>query len=126
LVLGSVYLAVMPRRRRRTEETDAIEFALLILLLLLFTPLAFGYLFVMLLFPFTVILQRLLSEPSRALWICSALALFLLTLSVPFQVTAQSYGNYFFATLLLFLGLAAELWKLKRAGLTSAGEQSSP
>ncbi len=126
LVLGSVYLAVMPRRRRRTEETDAIEFALLILLLLLFTPLAFGYLFVMLLFPFTVIVQRLLAAPSRSLWICGALAVLLLTLSAPFQVTAQTYGNYFFATLLLFIGLATELWKLKRVSLTIAGEQSSP
>ncbi len=125
-VLGSGYLAVIPRRSRRTEKTDAIEFALLILLLLLFTPLAFGYLFVMLLFPFTVILQRLLAEPSRSLFICVALAVFLLMLSVPFQRTAQTYGNYFFATLLLFVGLAAELRKLKRASLTSAGEQTSP
>ena len=107
LVLGSVYLAVMPRRGRRTCQSDAIEFALLVLLLLLFTPLAFGYLFVMLLFPLTVVVER-------SLWICGGVAIGLLALTIPFQRVAQTYGNYFFATFILFVGLAMELWRIKR------------
>ncbi|MGZ4985615.1 MAG: glycosyltransferase family 87 protein [Chthoniobacterales bacterium] len=115
LVLGLVYLAVMPRRDRRTNETNALEFALLILLMLLFTPLAFGYLFVCLLFPFTVVVHRLLEYPSRSLWICAIVAVVLLALALPFQRMAQTYGNTFFATLTLFAGLAIELWRMKIA-----------
>ncbi|HMG06625.1 MAG TPA: glycosyltransferase family 87 protein, partial [Chthoniobacterales bacterium] len=67
LLLGLTFIAVMPAATQRTPETDAIEFALLLLLILIFTPLAFGYLFVWLLYPLTVIVQRLVaSRPSRA------------------------------------------------------------
>jgi hypothetical protein len=45
LGLGLLFIAVMPQRQMRTTETDAIEFALLILMVLMLTPLAFGYLF---------------------------------------------------------------------------------
>src|ERR1041384_4251529 len=54
LAFGLAYVAVMPRATRRTPETDAIEFALLLLLILIFTPLSFGYLFAWLLYPLTV------------------------------------------------------------------------
>jgi len=114
LILGLIFVGVMPRRGERTTETDAIEFALLILLMLLFTPLAFGYLFVWLLFPFTVVVQRLLQQSNRSLGISLAVAVALLALGLPFQRTAQTYGNTFFATLILFLGLAMELWRIKR------------
>ncbi|MBA2622675.1 MAG: hypothetical protein H0U88_03515 [Chthoniobacterales bacterium] len=113
LVLGLLYLAVMPPRQSRTRETDAMEFALLILLMLLFTPLAFGYLFACLLFPFSVLVWRLLQRSSPALFTCGAGAVFLLSLSIPLQRSAQVYGNTFFATLLLFFGLALELWRAR-------------
>lgn len=113
LVLGLIYIAVMPRRKERTRETDGMEFALLILLMLLFTPLAFGYLFACLLFPFTVIVRRLLAHPTSPLLICGAIAVFLLALTIPLQRTAQTYGNTFVATLILFIGLAVELWRAK-------------
>ncbi len=114
LLLGLVYLAVMPRRDRRTRESDALEFALFLLLLLMFTPLAFGYLFATLLYPFTVVVARLLARPQRSLWIAAGIAVALLALTLPFQRGAQLYGNTFLATLTLFLGLAWELWRLKR------------
>lgn len=112
---GLAFIAVMPRRGQRTPEADALEFALLLLLMLLFTPMSFGYMFVWLLFPFTVITQRLISAPSRMLWICAIAAVALLALTIPWRVTAQTYGNVFAATLLLFAALAAELWRVKRA-----------
>ena len=115
LLLGLIYLAVMPRATVRTPATDAIEFALFILLLLMFTPLSFGYLFACLLYPYTVVVQRMLIAPNRRLLICAAAAAFLLTLAIPMQRLAQTYGNYFFATLLLFIALALELWEQKRA-----------
>jgi len=120
LALGLAYLAVMPRSTRRNQETDAIEFALLLLLILIFTPLSFGYLFAWLLYPLTVVVQRLVTDPNRAVVLASfsGAAVLLLALSIPFRVGAQTYGNTLFATLLLFVGLALELWRLKRAALS--------
>jgi hypothetical protein len=122
LLLGAIFIVVMPAAARRTPETDAIEFALLLLLMLVFTPLSFGYLYVWLLYPLTVVVQRLLTASgSRATLIaCSTAAVLLLALSIPFRITAQTYGNVFFATLLLFAGLALELWRLKRKMAMSA------
>lgn len=116
LALGVVFMAVMPATRRRTAETDAIEFALLLLLILIFTPLSFGYLFAWLIYPLTVVVQRLLTAPSRLLLGCAIAAVLLLALSIPFRVMAQVYGNALLATFLLFAGLATELWRIKRAG----------
>jgi hypothetical protein len=113
-VLGLIFVAVIPRRARRTLEADAIEFALLVLLMLVVTPLAFGYLFACLLYPFTVVVVRLHSHLSRPLLIGAPLAVCLLALTIPMQKTAQSYGNTFFATLILFSALATELWRTKQ------------
>ena len=115
LLLGLAYLAVMPRRNERTRDTDGVEFALFILLMLMFTPLSFGYLFACLLFPFTVLIARVIQGAARHLWISGGIAVLLLVLSIPAQRTAQLYGNYFFAALSLFVGLAFELWKEKQA-----------
>ena len=115
LILGLIYVGVMPRRRERTRETDAMEFALFILLMLMFTPLAFGYLFACLLFPFAVVVQRLLVHPNRRLLILFGVAVLLLALTIPLQRIAQAYGNTFLATLTLFIALAIELWNAKRA-----------
>lgn len=115
--LGLAFIAVMPAARRRTGETDAIEFALLLLLILIFTPLSFGYLFAWLIYPLTVAVERLLTgRGSRLLLGCAIASVVLLALSIPFRVMAQVYGNALLATLLLFAGLATELWRLKRAG----------
>jgi hypothetical protein len=117
LGFGLAFIAAMPRSAARTPETDAIEFALLLLLILTFTPLSFGYLFAWLTYPLTVVTERLMRESaSRFLIVCSGAAVALLALSIPFRVTAQAYGNALFATLLLFTGLALELARLKRTG----------
>jgi len=106
----------MPRSAARTPGTDAIEFALLLLLILIFTPLSFGYLFAWLLYPLTVVVQRLVNDPGPRIVLAgfSGAAVVLLALSIPFRVGAQTYGNTLVATLLLFTGLAIELWRVKR------------
>jgi Glycosyltransferase family 87 len=118
LSLGLCFITVMPRRARRTSETDAMEFALLLLLMLIFTPLSFGYLFVWLLYPFTVVVERLQrgGDSHRALLGFAGAALALLVFTIPFRVTAQVYGNILFAAVLLFAGLAVELWSRKTTG----------
>jgi Glycosyltransferase family 87 len=104
----------------RTPETDGIEFALLLLLMLVFTPLSFGYLFAWLLYPLTVVVQRVVAAAAKSapLMACSACAVALLALSIPFRVMAPTYGNALFAALLLFAGLAIELWRLKRGAVS--------
>ena len=99
----------MPQRGRRTGESDAIEFALVVLMMLMVTPFAFGYFFSWLMLPFATVTQRVLAGKGAGLlqWSLSALALH--ALGLPFPRAAQLYGNTFFAGLLLFNGLALEL-----------------
>jgi hypothetical protein len=114
LALGVLFIAVMPRREKRTAESDSMEFALLLLLMLMVTPLSFGYFYSWLMLPFAVITQRVLAGKGSAIlwWSLPALALLALGLALPRG--AQLYGNTFFATLLLFVGLSIELWRLKQ------------
>jgi hypothetical protein len=114
LALGILFIAVMPQRAMRTAESDAIEFALLILIILMVTPLSFGYFFSWLMLPFAVVTQRVLAgKGSTILW-WSLPALAILALALPFPRGAQTYGNTFFAALLLFIGLSIELVRCKR------------
>jgi hypothetical protein len=117
LLCGLAYVAVMPSRNRRTRETDALEFACFVLLMLMFTPLSFGYLFGSLLFPFTIVVQRLLVRPTTRLLALSVAAVTLLALTIPIQRSAQAFGNTFFATTILFIAFAFELLDVKRSAL---------
>ncbi len=127
LALGILFIAAMPRRDMRTTETDAIEFALLLLLMLMVTPLSFGYFYSWLMLPFAVVTQRVFAGKGSTIlwWTLSALAL--LAVGLIFPRGAQLYGNTFFATLLLFVGLSIELLRFKQqtAHTRSAGELPS-
>jgi hypothetical protein len=127
LALGIAFIAVMPQRGMRTPESDAMEFGLLLLLMLMVTPLSFGYFYSWLMLPFAVITQRVLAGKSSAVLWWSLPALTLLALGIPFPRSAQLYGNTFFAALLLFVGLSIELsyFKQQTAHARSAGELSS-
>ena len=126
LALGLVFVTLMPRRDMRTSDSDAIEFALLLLLMLMVTPLSFGYFYSWLLLPFAVVTQQTLAQKRvRVLW-WTLPALALLALGLEFPRGAQLYGNTFFATLLLFIGLSIELlhFKQQTAYTRSLGEVS--
>jgi hypothetical protein len=114
LALGISFIGVMPRRDVRTAECDAIEFALLLLLMLIITPLSFGYFFCWFMLPFAVATQQVLAGKGSAIpwWSFSALAL--LAFGLIFPRGAQLYGNTFFAALLLFIGLSIELLRCKQ------------
>jgi hypothetical protein len=116
LVLGILFIAVMPARGMRTAESDSMEFALLLSLMLLTTPLSFGYFYSWLMLPFAVATQQVLTGKRFPIiwWSLAALALLALGLISPRG--AQLYGNTFFATLLLFIGLSVELLRLKKEG----------
>lgn len=116
LALGILFVAAMPHRAMRTAESDAMEFALLVLMILMTSPLSFGYFFSWLMLPFAVITQRVIDGKGSALLWWSLPALALLALALLFPQGAQSYGNTFFGSLLLFIGLAIELLRYKRKG----------
>ena len=104
------YLAAMPRQAYRTDRSDAIEHAMLLLLILMFSPLSYIYFFVWLLYPLTVALNLCLSAPApsarrTAAWTCLGgtlllLALTLLDFALPREVV-QALGNHLWACLLL-------------------------
>ena len=52
-------------RQARTPRTDAIEFALITLLIVMFSPLSFNYAYVWLIYPLTVALHEVRSDPAR-------------------------------------------------------------
>jgi hypothetical protein len=128
LILGTWFIAVMPQRGMRTAESDAIEFALLLLLMLMITPLSFGYFFSWLMLPFAVATQRVFAGKGSAILWWSLPALALLALGLPFPRGAQLYGNTFFATLLLFIGLSIALLRCKqqRGETQLVGDLNSP
>ena len=114
LALGVLFIAAMPDRDMRTAESDAIEFAMLLLLMLMLTPLSFGYFYSWLMLPFAVVTQRALTGKDSAVFWWTLPALMLFALGLAFPRGAQLHGNTFFATLLLFIGLSVELLRFKR------------
>jgi hypothetical protein len=120
-------LAVLPRSKERTRQTDALEYAIVILLTVMFSPLSFNYAYVWLIYPMTVGLHRVLCEPALAPghrykigWI--AAVILIPALALPFPMLAQAYGNLFAPALLLLFGLGAMLHQARGAPseLTSA------
>ena len=114
LALGTIFVAVLPQRGIRTAESNAIAFALLLLLILMVTPLSFGYFFCWLMLPFAIATQRVLAGKGSAILWWGLPALALLALGLIFPRGAQLYGNTFFAALLLFLGLSIDLFRCKK------------
>ncbi len=114
LVLGGLYVGLMPKRANRTKGTAAIEYALLILLILMFSPLSFNYFYVWLLYPLTLALHLGLEAPrgsaSRRVLVGSVVgSLGSLSLSLVESRTAAGYGNSFFAGAILMAALG---WRL--------------
>jgi hypothetical protein len=112
LLLGFSFVVAMPRQR--TPEGDTREFAALLCLILIFTPLAFGYLFVWLMFPLAILIKRILTIAESIALTCLSIALALLTATAIAPRLAQIYGSLFFAALMLYLALAADLRRHQR------------
>jgi hypothetical protein len=123
-----VYMAVMPARSRRTASSDAIEGAMLLLMILFFSPLSFNYFYVWMIYPITVALHWILQQPEHSrsrlflmAWLAASVVL--LAVALPFLRVAQAYGNLFFSGLVLWFGLA---WLMRRASLPLALAGSNP
>ncbi len=113
LMLCLGYVLVMPPRARSTPQTEAIEQAMLLVLMLIFSPLLYGYYFVWLWFPLTIVLHRLLiAQPRerRGLWIWFGLLLLTLFFNAPQFKLARALGSNVWSALLMLGGLA---WMLR-------------
>ena len=64
-LIGVGFVASLPPQKRRTPASDAAEYALLIALMTVASPLARAYYFVWLLFPFTLLVYRAAGRPGR-------------------------------------------------------------
>ena len=118
LALSLFVVAVLPARRLRTAQTDALEFALITLLIVMFSPLSFNYAFVWLIYPLTVALNLVLNEPARGAWRTLEIAwiasiLLIPGLAIVMPLYAQAYGNLFVPALLLVIGLGARVWAMQ-------------
>jgi hypothetical protein len=113
------YILCMPPHRERTRSSDALEYAMLLLLILIFTPLAFTYFFVWLLYPLVVALHVVLTAPPRSpqrirgwLWFWACIMPLSFTLPLSAFRPLQAAGSTLLACLLLFVGIG---WKLRVA-----------
>jgi hypothetical protein len=112
VLLGLSFVAAMSWQR--VAEGDTLEFAALLILILIFTPLAFGYLFVWLMFPLALLIKRTTAGAESMSPTCLLIALALLTATGIAPRFAQIYGSLFFAALILYLALAADLRRRSR------------
>jgi hypothetical protein len=119
LGLCLLYILCMPPQNERTNLSDALEQAMLLLLILIFTPLAFTYFFVWFLYPMVVVLHLVLTAPPRSperirgwVWFWASIALIAFTLPLAAFRPLQAAGTTLLACLLLFVGIG---WKLRVA-----------
>ncbi|HWO43306.1 MAG TPA: glycosyltransferase family 87 protein [Candidatus Eisenbacteria bacterium] len=110
------YIYCMPGAGERTKASDAREYAMLLLLILMFTPLAFTYFFVWLLYPTVVALTLVLAQPAKSkarmrhwVWFWACMTLLSFTVPLPVFRPLQASGSTLLAAVLLFLGIGRHL-----------------
>jgi hypothetical protein len=127
ILIGLCFIALLPTNGRRTSRSDAAEWAILLLLMVIASPVNRSYYFVWMLFPYTVLARWLASEPNRnaAVRIAIATGFSLLLLVAGINVIQPRYpqaaGNFFWAAMVVILILAV---RLRRAALPVPSGQS--
>lgn len=117
-IIGLGFIALLPPERRRTPASDGAEYALLIALMTIASPLARAYYFVWLLYPFTVLVYRAALDPERRVrrWsaglLAASLAVFTIGVSIGPPHILQALGNMFWATAIVIGALA---WLMRRS-----------
>jgi hypothetical protein len=129
--LGIFYL-LSTRRSASQPPDDAIEQAMVTVLILQLAPLSFNYSYVWLMYPLTVLLYLSYSAPRGSSMRRAGLAtvvasVLLLALALGWRRTAQAYGNVFFSGLVVLIGLGIILrqgWS--RQGVADVLNPASP
>jgi Glycosyltransferase family 87 len=110
-VLGLLFVAVMPKSARRTRRTDAAEFGMLIILMTIGTPYAYGYYMVWMIYPLHVVLHEALENRqarTRSIaWdvIIAVVILYVVSAPVADNIYPMAYGSFFWASMVLLGGL---------------------
>lgn len=120
-----LYLAVLAGTRFPEQIAD--EWALLLLLILMFTPLSFNYAYVWLFFPLMVAVAdgppgETLQRKVWTVWLSVCAGLLAVTIFAP--RTTQAYGNLFFTALLLYLGLSVRVLRSRGSAYESLATKS--
>jgi hypothetical protein len=121
-LVGLGFVASLPPDKRRTPGSDAAEYALLVALMTIASPLARAYYFVWLLFPFTLLVYRAAADPDPEVrnvltWsLAAALALFTAGVAIAWPHILPALGNMFWATALL---IGALVWLMRRSMLVT-------
>jgi hypothetical protein len=121
LIMGGSFVWAMPRER--DPQSDAEEFAALLILILIFTPLAFGYLFVWLMVPLAFLIKRIITSDDSTLLTYGLVAYVLLIATAIAPRFTQTYGSLFFAAFVLYLALAASL-RHRNLGCAANGQDA--
>jgi hypothetical protein len=111
------YILCMPRENHRTVRSDALEQAMLLLLILIFTPLAFTYFFVWLFYPLVVAMHLVLMSPAgtrqcfkRWTWFWVSVLPLSFTIPIAAFRPFQAAGSTLITCLLLLAGFGWHLW----------------
>jgi len=113
--IGLGFIALLPARDRRTPRSNAAEWSIVLLLIVVASPVAYSYYFVWLLPAFTVLARGAAGEPDRKLVRATlammGISLLLLVIGInavspPFP---QAVGNFFWATFVAGSALAVHM-----------------
>ena len=125
-LIGAGFCLVLPAERRRSPRSDAAEFALLLCLMTIASPLARSYYFVWLMFPMTTLAQRAALEGSArerriaAGALAIAAALFAIGPLFWPRHWVEAVGSWLWATAVVAAALA---WALRREAAADQGRR---
>jgi hypothetical protein len=127
IIIGLGFIALLPANNRRSSRSDVAEWAILLLLMVIASPVNRSYYFVWLLFPYTVLARWLASEPNRNAAVTTAIAIGFSLLLLALGINAiqprypQAFGSFLWATMVVVLILA---FHMRRAALLVRPDQS--
>ncbi len=126
-LLGLTFVGAMPKRAGRTRLTDACEFGVLTVLVVVGTPYAFVYYFVWLLLPATVLTWLATSGPDRptrrGAWATLAAGFLVMLAGAPLtdSKVGAAVGAFLWGALVLAGGLGWVLWRQGRGKMPAGG-----
>jgi hypothetical protein len=113
--IGLAFVALLPARNRRTPQSNAAEWSIVLLLVVVASPVAYSYYFVWLLPAFTILVRSAASAPDRKLahGTLAMIGLSFLLLAIGINAVTppfpQAAGNVLWATMVAALALVVQM-----------------